>query len=208
MLRCGKEQRSSFIFVNFVVICLLVNAFSTLIALLSEDGAVHAIPAADMMRPSEDHTDRNGRQVIPRIIHQTFVNDSIPSQWVPSQRSCINLHPGYEYTLSREFIQTKYRWFLETLDSYPYHIQRADAIRYFVLDHYGGIYLDLDDGCARRLDVMLEYPAWLRRTLPTGISNDAKGSVPHHPFFECVIQSLERYANNYGMPVDPIMGNP
>ena len=230
-----RKGTKVFIFVNFVVICLLVNAFSTLIALLSEDGAVHAIPAADMMRPSEDHTDRNDRQVIPRIIHQTYVNDSIPSQWVPSQRTCIDLHPDYEYkvscphtplsiprtercaderdqqlwtdTLSREFIQTKYHWFLETFDSYPYPIQRADAIRYFVLDHHGGIYLDLDDGCARRLDVMLEYPAWLRRTLPTGISNDAMGSIPHHPFFERVIQSLERYANNYGMPYITVMSS-
>ncbi|KFZ16638.1 hypothetical protein V501_02125 [Pseudogymnoascus sp. VKM F-4519 (FW-2642)] len=207
-----RKGTKVFIFVNFVVICLLVNAFSTLIALLFEDGAVHAIPAADIMRPSEDHTDRNDRQVIPRIIHQTYVNDSIPAQWVPSQRSCIDLHPDYEYklwtdTLSREFIRTKYPWFLDTFDSYPFPIQRADAIRYFILDHYGGIYLDLDDGCARRLDVMLEYPAWLRRTLPTGISNDAMGAIPHHPFFERVIQSLERYANNYGMPYITVMSS-
>lgn len=95
-----RKGTKVFIFVNFVVICLLVNAFSTLIALLFEDGAVHAIPAADIMRPSEDHTDRNDRQVIPRIIHQTYVNDSIPAQWVPSQRSCIDLHPDYEYKVS------------------------------------------------------------------------------------------------------------
>lgn len=95
-----RKGTKVFIFVNFVVICLLVNAFSTLIALLFEDGAVHAIPAADIMRPSEDNTDRNKRQVIPRIIHQTYVNDSIPAQWVPSQRSCIDLHPDYEYMVS------------------------------------------------------------------------------------------------------------
>jgi mannosyltransferase OCH1-like enzyme len=131
---------------------------------------------------------------------------------VPSQRSCINLHPDYEYklwtdSLSREFIRKEYAWFLETFDSYPFPIQRADAIRYFVLDHYGGIYLDLDDGCARRLDVMLEYPAWLRSTLPKGISNDAMGSVPHHPFFKRVIESLENYANNYGMPYITVMSS-
>lgn len=55
--------------------------------------------------------------------------------------------------------------------------------------------------------MMLEYPAWLRRTLPTGISNDAMGSIPHHPFFERVIQSLERYANNYGMPYITVMSS-
>jgi hypothetical protein len=39
----------------------------------------------------------------------------------------------------------EYPWFLETYDGYPFPIQRADAIRYFVLAHFGGTYLDLDD---------------------------------------------------------------
>jgi mannosyltransferase OCH1-like enzyme len=76
-----------------------------------------------------------------------------------------------------------------------------------VLAHYGGIYLDLDDGCARRLDVMLQYPAWMRRTMPTGISNDAMGSVPHHPFFERIVANLEKYARNYGMPYITVMSS-
>lgn len=89
-----------FIFINFVVICFLVNAFSTLIALLFEDGAADAIPAAEIMTPDEDHTEYNERQVIPRIIHQTYINktsESIPLRWQPSQKSCIDLHPDYEY---------------------------------------------------------------------------------------------------------------
>ena len=46
---------------------------------------------------------------------------------------------------SHEFIRTEYPWFLETFEKYPYAIQRADTIRYFVLAHFGGTYLDLDD---------------------------------------------------------------
>jgi hypothetical protein len=45
---------------------------------------------------------------------------------------------------ARLFIQTHYPSFLATYDSYEYNIQRADAIRYFVLHRYGGIYMDLD----------------------------------------------------------------
>lgn len=49
--------------------------------------------------------------------------------------------------MSREVLANivRYPWFLETFDGYPYPIQRADAIRYFVLHHFGGIYIDLDD---------------------------------------------------------------
>ena len=46
---------------------------------------------------------------------------------------------------AREFIAHEYPWFLDTFDGYKFPIQRADSIRYFVLAHYGGTYIDLDD---------------------------------------------------------------
>lgn len=49
--------------------------------------------------------------------------------------------------MSRDFIAAEYPWFLETFDGYQFPIQRADSIRYFVLAHYGGTYIDLDDVC-------------------------------------------------------------
>lgn len=49
---------------------------------------------------------------------------------------------------SRELIATEYPWFLNTFDNYSQPIQRADAIRYFVLAHFGGVYIDLDDVCS------------------------------------------------------------
>jgi len=56
----------------------------------------------------------------------------------------------------------RYLWFLETFDAYPYPIQRADAIRYFVLHHYGGIYIDLDD-------VRFSFPSFPCLALPSPI---------------------------------------
>ena len=60
-------------------------------------------------------------------------------------------------------------------------------------------------GCNRRLDPLLSYPAWVRRTNPTGISNDAMGSVPHHPFFTLVIESLIPYNRNWKLPYITVM---
>ncbi|EKG09054.1 hypothetical protein MPH_13964 [Macrophomina phaseolina MS6] len=34
---------------------------------------------------------------IPKIIHQTYANTSIPDHWKPAQQSCLDLHPDYEY---------------------------------------------------------------------------------------------------------------
>ena len=53
---------------------------------------------------------------------------------------------------SRKFLVEHYPWFVPIFDAYPYPIQRADAIRYFILHHFGGIYMDLDVGCLRRFD--------------------------------------------------------
>jgi mannosyltransferase OCH1-like enzyme len=39
----------------------------------------------------------------------------------------------------------EYPWFLDTYDGYPYPVQRTDAIRYFLIRHFGGVYIDLDN---------------------------------------------------------------
>ncbi|KAJ6000354.1 Mannosyl phosphorylinositol ceramide synthase SUR1 [Penicillium waksmanii] len=164
-----------------IVIVLLIRNIWILLSLLVEDAAADAIH-----------------------------HENIPEVWFGAQKSCIDLHPDYEYILwtdekARNFIAAKYPWFLETFDGYKYPIQRADSIRYFVLAYYGGTYIDLDDGCNRRLDPLLAYPAWLRRTVPTGISNDAMGSAPQHPFFLRVIELLQQYDRDWPLPYITVM---
>ena len=58
--------------------------------------------------------------------------------------------------LLTDYSDIRYPWFLEDWDQYEFPIQRADAIRYFVLSHYGGIYIDLDDVS----DDGLRYSLW------------------------------------------------
>lgn len=160
-----------FIIINVVIIGLLVRSVFTLLTLLVEDASADAISRDEI--PSVNGSISDDRPlVIPKIIHQTYKTEDIPEIWREPQRSCLELHPDYEYKVgsipllgaktmkltgcapqlwtdekAREFIAKEYPWFLETFDNYPYPIQRADSIRYFVLSHYGGVYLDLDDVC-------------------------------------------------------------
>ena len=106
---------------------------------------------------------------------------------------------------SREFIAQNYRWFLDTFDSYPYPIQRADAIRYFVLHHYGGIYMDLDIGCLRRLDPLLIFPVILPRTIPVGVSNDLVFAEKEHPFMAQTIHNLITFDHNWILNYPTVM---
>jgi len=106
---------------------------------------------------------------------------------------------------SREFIAKNYHWFLDTFDSYPYAIQRADAIRYFVLHHYGGIYMDLDIGCLRRLDPLLIFPVILPRTIPVGVSNDLMFAEKEHPFMAQTIHNLITFDHNWILNYPTVM---
>jgi len=86
---------------------------------------------------------------IPKIIHQTWKTCDVPEKWKQSPIAWKCHHPGWSYKLwtdadNRELISTKYSWFLPIYDCYKYPIQRADAVRYFILYEYGGIYSDLD----------------------------------------------------------------
>jgi len=88
---------------------------------------------------------------LPKIIHQQWKNNQIPSKFQKWHSEWQKLYPSPEYQhilwtddTARQFIQTHYPWFLSIYDNYEHNINRADAVRYFILYHYGGIYADLD----------------------------------------------------------------
>jgi mannosyltransferase OCH1-like enzyme len=147
---------------------------------------------------------------IPRIIHQTYKTADIPEEWQRVQRSVKRHHKNYQYILwtdetIRVFMTEQYPWFMPTFDSYRYPIQRVDAFRYFALYHYGGIYLDLDVGCRRPLDVLLKYHVVLPRTEPFGFSNDFMAAEARHPFFKQIIEALEKSNRSYILPFLTVM---
>lgn len=106
---------------------------------------------------------------------------------------------------SREFIAEHYSWFLDTFDSYTYPIQRADAIRYFVLYHYGGVYIDLDIGCLKPMDPLLVYPVILPKTIPVGVSNDLMFSEKGHPLLEQTIHNLIKFDHSWVLNYPTVM---
>jgi len=99
-------------------------------------------------------------------------NETMPTDWDEVRHSCIDKNEDWTYMVcicltcmqgpeertastdlfqlwtastSREFIQRYYPWFLSTYDNYKLPIQRVDSVRYFLMLHYGGIYIDLDN---------------------------------------------------------------
>ena len=155
-------------------------------------------------------------------------NDALPSNWAEMRQGCMDLNPDFEFKVSRgipppaisilinpltlpslqlwsekasrDFIETEYPWFLRTYDRYRYPVQRVDAIRYFLMLYYGGIYMDLDNGCNISLEPLLYYPLWVTDGDRGTLSNNILGSRPQHPFWHHLTLSLIRYAWNYPFP--------
>lgn len=202
-----KSEVKTLLYLHLILAIYLIYQLFDLITLLYDDSHQFALLSNELNNPNYL---KSQPQLIPKIIHQTYKTTNIPEIWKDGQESCQNLNPDYQYILwtdemARDFIAEQYPWFLKTFDNYPYPIERADVIRYFILNHYGGIYLDLDDGCARNLDPLLTVPAFVRKTIPTGISNDVMGSVPNHPFFDKAISMLQKYQRNWLIPYITIM---
>lgn len=151
---------------------------------------------------------------IPRTIHYIWFKNlyeshaettEIPSIGSKSPEICQNHNPQYEIqvwnaTTAREFLTKEYKWFLPTFDGYRYPIQRVDALKYFVLWHYGGIYMDLDIACRRPLDPLLAFPAWFPEASPLGVNNDLMASAPRHPMFRRMTEGLVTHNWNLLFP--------
>ncbi|KAJ5888131.1 hypothetical protein N7495_008172 [Penicillium taxi] len=145
-----------------------------------------------------------GVNQIPRILHQTAATDVIPEKWQKSQQSCINTYSDFEYKLwtdesTRTFLLEEYSWFVDIWDSYPYPIQRADSLRYFVLYHFGGMYLDMDTWCNSTFPIEYIEPdtsvhhALFKSTKPTGVTNDFMITSARNPLYKSVITQLPSY---------------
>ena len=140
--------------------------------------------------------------MIPPILHQTWKTDRIPDEFQAWSESWDRHNPGWtrmfwnDRTLL-EFVAEHYPDFLPTFLSYKKGILRADAGRYLLLHHFGGIYADLDCECVApfapimaedRVVLCQEPPSHfpgqaVYRGLPSLLFNGTMASPPRHPFW-------------------------
>lgn len=89
---------------------------------------------------------------IPHIIHVTWKSkDNVPEHWQVSidrlNEFCKLKNFKLMFWEDKDFVpfvKKHYSEHITLFNSYKYHIQRVDVFRYFLLHHYGGIYMDLD----------------------------------------------------------------
>jgi len=140
---------------------------------------------------------------IPKILHQTWKTEEIPERYKVFQKTFLDQHQRWTYKMwtdedNEKLIATHYPWFLEYYKGYPHAIQRADAARYFILYHHGGVYADLDMQCLTALDPLLQQiggvivgqEGQMHSDGTQRIGNAIIFSSAHHPFWLHVFQGL------------------
>lgn len=104
----------------------------------------------------------SSNSTIPKIIIQTWKDNSIPEKYYNEVKSVKEKNPGYEFKFFTDedietFLKSTYPDYYETYKKLPIKIQKIDFFRYIAVYHYGGFYFDLDMECLKPLDDLLQY---------------------------------------------------
>jgi mannosyltransferase OCH1-like enzyme len=137
---------------------------------------------------------------IPKIIHQIWIGGKLPEKYLPLQKSWKEKHPDWEYRL----------WTDADLPSFPFVNrdrferainvgEKADILRYEILNKFGGLYVDTDFECIQCLDP-LHHLCDLYVGLEGAFAQDQEacmlnsliGSIPHHPIIECCLKLIAK----------------
>ena len=179
---------------------------------LPHGGRVATLAALGLARQSinaslEQWQSRAEPVAVPKILHQTWKNCTLPWRQAFWREECRRVLPG-DWTLllhtdedNRAFMAREFPDYLDLYDGYELSIQRVDAVRYFYLYRYGGVYMDLDFTCLRPLE---ELPLTAGRvslgfqhpTIQTieSVANAFMVAPPRHPFIAMLIERLRETA--------------
>jgi mannosyltransferase OCH1-like enzyme len=104
----------------------------------------------------------NEKDMIPKIIIQTWKTNVVPSRYTKLVDSIKKNNPTYKYLFFTDndietFLKLNYPEYHQTYLNLPIKIQRIDFFRYVAVYHYGGFYMDLDMSCFKSFDDLLKY---------------------------------------------------
>ncbi len=146
---------------------------------------------------------------VPSTLFQTWkTRDGLPTEFARCRQSFLDVCQGFATPLwddhdNRRFVEQHFGWFMPLYTAYPQEIYRADAVRYFFLYAFGGIYADLDVYCLEPLDGIVGQPlAVLGRMgadpdFEHALPNAVMASCARHPFWLLVIaKMIEAHAKN------------
>ena len=146
-------------------------------------------------------------------MHHIFLGKSDINErptWVAAREACLEWYPNYEHKLwnapsADKLILEEYPWFFKTWKSYPYLMQHADNLRYIVVYHYGGIFVDMHLRCRRSLGPLRCFGFISPEASPVGISTTFLMASARHPFMKVFVEQLSCFNRNFIFPYVTVM---
>ena len=162
--------------------------------------------------PIDEFDKANGPPFIPHVIHQTWDSKRVPKSFQKWIQSWVKVHPGWEFWFwtpdeVRLLLKLHYPEYLEQYNALKLNLYRANAMRFFIMYHFGGVYADLDLEAIKPLDPWtfkvhciipeetLAHPYLLNNKDRPNTMITLLASRPGHPFFQLAIDRLPAYPN-------------
>lgn len=149
------------------------------------------------------------RNAIPAILHLIWVGPKSCPVTLPTYvEGWKTLMPNWTVRLwgnddinDKEFNESA----LQLIQAANTGVQKADIMRYFILEKYGGVYMDADVEPYRSLDPLLHVPftTLACHDLPVTwayISIGFFAATPHHPLFQSCCKMLKNVQLNTDAP--------
>ena len=147
-------------------------------------------------------------ELVPPIFHRIDLSenhaDSV-SKYEDAVSICQTLHPNWTHHLwtdenATEFMRKLYPDLLARYKGRRRSMEYANILKYALLDHYGGVYLNLDIGCIQPLEELRGLPFLTPGAYPVGVSKAFILSRPHHPFLRRLLEGMERRSLRRRLP--------
>ncbi|KAJ5434378.1 hypothetical protein N7491_004973 [Penicillium cf. griseofulvum] len=137
--------------------------------------------------------------LIPARLHHIYLGPNPPhAEWLAARADCLKQHGLWESFLwndsnAPQFVEENFSHLYDMWTSYPYMVQRVDALRYMVLQKYGGAVLDIDLACKRSLEPLRQFSFVAPAAHPAGFSIGMMLASPNHPFVKSLVNSLPMF---------------
>ncbi|MGE0009498.1 MAG: glycosyltransferase family 32 protein [Candidatus Babeliales bacterium] len=147
--------------------------------------------------------------IIPKIIHQIWIGPRpLPEKTRAWQESWLTMHPDWEYKLWTNddvegFVFENKKYFDKAVN----WGEKADILRYEILYHFGGVYVDIDFESLKPLDWLNQVcdfyvgihavPLLFKNRLR--INNGIIAARPGHPILAHAVNSLKHFVNKRGV---------
>ncbi|KAK0385955.1 hypothetical protein NLU13_7130 [Sarocladium strictum] len=201
--------------VKYVAIAAVLLVFLSLYEHIRQVGEVVRTYATfhRMIRTNPDLLYRypqavDSKPVVPKKMHLIALGNANLTKYKDAIQTCRDLHGDWEHNMwtddnATEFLTAHYPDIVPHYTGYHQNIQRANILRYALLHHFGGVYLDLDVSCHVVLDdtPLVKLPFVSPGAHPAGVNNAFIATKPGHPFLGLALANVPRYDMYWGLPM-------